>query len=178
MTSRNGVDWTPFQEAFIRPGRDERNWIHRTTSTGIGVVATDDDEISLYTSRHYTYPSAFLERFVLRTDGFASIQAPYSGGEFLTRPLRFKGNDLVLNYSTSAVGSIRIEVQDADGQPIPGFSLEESPVLFGDHIEHAVKWDRPGFLPTDPMKFDRLSEGAIRLRFVMKDADLYSLRFR
>ena len=120
----------------------------------------------------------FAERFALRTDGFVSIKAPYSGGEFLTRPLRFKGTDLVLNYSTSAVGSIRIEVQDIDGQSIPGFSLEESPVLFGDRIEHAVKWTRPGFLPTDPMKFDRLSEDAIRLRVVMKDADLYSLRFR
>ncbi len=178
LTSRDGIDWRPFQEAFIRPGLDERNWIHRTTSTAIGVIATAEDEISLFTSRHYTYPSTYLERFVLRTDGFVSIKAPYSGGEFLTRPLRFKGKDLVLNYSTSAVGSIRIEVQDADGQPIPGFSLEESPVLFGDRIEHAVKWARPGFLPTDPMKFDRLSEGAIRLRFVMKDADLYSLRFR
>jgi len=178
LTSRDGIDWKPFQEAFIRPGRDERNWIHRTSSTAIGVVATADDEISLFTSRNYTYPSTYLERFALRTDGFVSIKAPYSGGEFLTRPLRFKGTDLVLNYSTSAVGSIRIEVQDIDGQPIPGFSLEESPVLFGDRIEHAVKWTRPGFLPTDPMKFDRLSEDAIRLRVVMKDADLYSLRFR
>ena len=85
----------PFQEAFIRPGRDERNWIHRTTSTAIGVVATAADEISLFTSRNYTYPSTYLERFTLRTDGFVSIKAPYSGGEFLTRPLRFKGTDLV-----------------------------------------------------------------------------------
>ena len=178
MTSRNGTDWRPFLEAFIRPGRQERNWVHRTTMTASGVVATAPDEISLYTSRNYTYPSAYLERFVLRTDGFASVNAPYSGGEFVTRPLLIKGDDLVLNFSTSAVGSIRIEVQDEDGQPIPGFSLEESPVVFGDHIQKTIRWNRPGFLPTDPMKFERLAERPIRLRFVMKDADLYSLRFK
>ena len=76
------------------------------------------------------------------------------------------------------MGSIRIEVQDEDGQPIPGFTLEESPVIFGDHIQRRIRWSRPGFLPTDPMRFDRLAERPIRLRFVMKDADIYSFRFK
>ncbi len=101
-----------------------------------------------------------------------------SGGEFVTRPLRFSGSELFLNYSTSAAGSIRIEIQDEDGQPIPGFTLEESPVLFGDHIERPVKWQRPGTSITDPMRLDRLAEKPVRLRFVLKDADLYSLRFK
>ena len=178
MFSRDGIDWNPYPEAFIRPGRQERNWIHRTNSTAVGVVPITNDEMSIYVSRNYTYPSTYLERFVLRTDGFTSINAPYSGGEFVTKPFRFEGRDLVLNFSTSAVGSIRIEVQDEDGQPIPGFSLEESPVIFGDHIQRRIRWSRPGFLPTDPMRFDRLAERPIRLRFVMKDADIYSFRFR
>ena len=178
MSSRDGIDWHPFMEAFIRPGRDERNWIHRTTSTAAGILATAEDEISLYVSRNYTYPSTYLERFVLRTDGFVSVNAPYSGGEFVTRPLRVNGSELVLNYATSAAGSLRVEIQDEDGQPIPGFKLEESPVLFGDRIETPVKWRRPGTSITDPMRLDRIAERPIRLRFVMKDADLYSLRFK
>ncbi len=178
MSSRDGIDWNVWPEAFIRPGREERNWIHRTNSTAVGVVPIINDEMSIYVSRNYTYPSAYLERFILRTDGFTSIKAPYSGGEFVTKPFRFEGRDLVLNFSTSAVGSIRIEVQDQDGQPIPGFTLEESPVIFGDHIQRRIRWSRPGFLPTDPMRFDRLAERPIRLRFVMKDADIYSFRFK
>ena len=178
LSSRDGVDWKPFHEAFIRPGRDQRNWVHRTTMTAAGLLETGEDEISLYVSRNYTYPSSYLERFVLRTDGFVSVNAPFAGGEFVTRPLRFSGSELFLNYSTSAAGSIRIEIQDEDGQPIPGFTLEESPVLYGDHIERSVKWQRPGTSITDPMRLDRLSEKPVRLRFVLKDADLYSLRFR
>ena len=106
MTSHNGIDWDPFPEAFIRQERQERNWIHRTNSTAVGVVPTAPDEISIYASRNYTYPSTYLERFVLRTDGFTSINVLYGGGEFVTKPFWFEGRDLVLNFSTSAVGSI------------------------------------------------------------------------
>ncbi len=137
-----------------------------------GILQTSENEISLYVGRHYSYPSIHLERFVLRTDGFASVNAPFSGGELLTRPLLIDGDNLVLNYSTSAAGSIRIEIQDAEGNPIPGFKLEQSPLIFGDQIAGTVGWERP-----DPMMLSRLGEKPIRLRFLMKDANLYSFRF-
>ena len=52
----------------------------------------------------------------LRTDGFVSIQASYRGGELITKPLVFAGENLILNYTTSAAGSIRLEIQDAQGE--------------------------------------------------------------
>jgi hypothetical protein len=141
------------------------------------MVQTADDEISLYVSRNYTYPSAYMERFVIRTDGFASLHGGYPGGECVTRPLVFKGGQLVLNYATSAVGSIRIEIQDLGGRPISGFTLEESPVLFGDEIAKPVRWGRPtGQTDRDPLR--RLENSPVRLRFVLRDADLYSMQFR
>jgi anti-sigma B factor antagonist len=36
---------------------------------------------------------------VLRLDGIASAQAGYADGELLTKPLRFKGKQLVLNLA-------------------------------------------------------------------------------
>ena len=172
LASRDGVDWGSPQEALIRPGIDERNWVSRTNAAVAGILQTSENEISLYVGRHYSYPSIHLERFVLRTDGFASVNAPFSGGELLTRPLLIDGDNLVLNYSTSAAGSIRIEIQDAEGNPIPGFKLEQSPLIFGDQIAGTVGWERP-----DPMMLSRLGEKPIRLRFLMKDANLYSFRF-
>ncbi len=108
MTSRDGIDWNPFMEALIRPGRDQRNWVHRTTVTAAGLLQTGEDEISLYVSRNYTYPSTYLERFVLRVDGFVSAHSGHSGGELVTKPLLFQGENLILNYATSAAGSIRV----------------------------------------------------------------------
>jgi hypothetical protein len=49
----------------------------------------------------------------MRLDGFTSINAPYSGGKIITRPFTFTGGELEINYSTSAAGEIRIEIQDA-----------------------------------------------------------------
>jgi hypothetical protein len=80
-----------------------------------------------------------------------------------------EGDHLVLNCATSAAGGIRVEVQTVDGEPIPGYTLEECPVLVGDSIELRVKW------VTVP-DVSGLRGQAVRLRFVMKDADLFALR--
>ena len=61
-------------------------------------------------------------------------------------------------------------MQDADGQPLPGFALEDCAPITGDSIERVVKWKSR----SDVGKFGgRL----VRLRFELKDADLYALRF-
>ena len=104
-------------------------------------------------------------------DGFVSVCAPYAGGEFTTRPLLFDGKQLVLNYSTSAAGSVQVEITDAQGKPVPGFELADSAELYGDEIEAAVSWK-------DGSDVSRLAGRPIRLRFVLKDADLYSVTFR
>lgn len=176
MSSRDGVHWKRYVEAFIRPGRDARNWIHRTNAVSRGLIVTGSDEMSLYVARHYTYPSAHLERMVLRTDGFVSIHADGQQGELVTKSLVFKGKELFLNYSTSASGSLRVEIQDSNGRAFPGFSLEDSPVIFGDEISAPVKWRRVRG-ETDRNPLASLAGRPVRLRFVLKDADLYSLRF-
>ena len=84
----------------------------------------------------------------------------------------------MLNFATSAAGSIRLEIQDADGNPIPGFALEESPLVWGDEIEQRVVWSRSHAKATSDKPLRRLAGKPVRLRFIMKDADLFSLRFR
>ena len=163
-------------EGFIRPGRDERNWIHRTNAVSRGIIQTGADELSLYVARHYTYPSAHIERMTLRMDGFVSVNAGYPGGELVTKPVIFSGNRMYLNYATSGAGSIRIEFQNEKGQALPGFSLEESPVLYGDEIDGEVVWPRPD-TRTDRMPLRRITGQTVKIRFVMRDADLYAFRF-
>ena len=85
--------------------------------------------------------------------------------------MTFKGKTLEINYATSVAGSIRVEMQDFKSRPLPGLTLKECNEILGDEIASTVTWDSTA----------RLSDIAgrpVRLRFVMKDADLYSLRFR
>ena len=179
LSSRDGLHWDrQFMEAFIRPGRDERNWTNRNNLVSVGVHPTASDEISLYVLRNYKFSTCHLERMVLRTDGFVSVRARSPGGELVTKPVIFQGDNLVLNFATSAAGSIRVEIQDADGNALPGFALEDSPLIFGDEIEHTVRWERRHAKSTSDKPLARIAGKPIRLRFVIKDADLYSLRFQ
>jgi hypothetical protein len=99
------------------------------------------------------------------------VNAGYAGGEFLTKPMVFEGSELELNYSTSAVGSVQVEIQDAEGHALPGYGLNDCPEKFGDEIEGVISWNAgPGV--------GDLAGKAVRLRFVLKDADLYAFKFR
>ena len=171
MSSRDGLHFDrSFMEAFVRPGYGRRNWTDRTNMVSWGLLPTAPHELSLYISRHFRHPSAHLQRATLRTDGFVAVHAPYQGGELLTVPLLFEGETLRLNYASSAAGSLRVEIQDWEGQPLPGFTLAEAVPLIGDEIAATANWrggSRVGVLAGRP----------VRLRFVLQDADLYSLQF-
>lgn len=114
---------------------------------------------------------------ILRTDGFVPVHADYGGGEFLTKPLIFKGSNLHLNLATSATGSIRLELQDTRGRPLPGFSLQDSPLIWADEIHHTVVCKRTHAGAISGELLDRIAGKPVRLRCLMKDADLYSLSF-
>lgn len=172
MSSRGGPVYDrSFMEGFIRPGTDLGNWASRAGMCALGVVPTSDTEMSIYKQAHYAQPTAYLERYTLRTDGFASLHAPYQGGEVLTKPLVFTGKALVINFATSAAGSIRIEIQNNQGEAHPGFALTDAQDIIGDDIARTVSWKGHSTV-------EALAGKTIRLRIQMKDADLYSIQFR
>lgn len=164
MTARGNARYERrFKSAWIRPGLDPVRWGNRSNYMAYNIVPTSSEELSIYhcISGH---------RYVLRTDGFVSANASEKGGVLLTKPLLFTGSRLVINYSTAAAGSVQVEIQDADGAPIPGYALADCPPVWGDAIEHTVVWK-------EGSDVGRLAGRPVRLRFVMKEADLYSLRF-
>ena len=171
MSSRDGVAWQrPFPEAWLRAGLDERNWTHRNTCPAVGILPLHETEWSMYVSEHYGWPDNRLRRLSLRPWGFASINAGHRGGDVVTKPLTFAGAELRLNVSTSAVGSVRVELQDAEGHPIPGHALEDMPQIYGDRLDLAVSWN-------DHTDLSQLAGSPVRLRFELKDADVFSFRF-
>ncbi len=126
LTSRDGRTYDQtFREALIRPGLDLAQWVSRSGYPALNVVQTGPAEMSLYANQNYGQPTAHLRRYSLRLDGFASVQAPYDSGELLTKPLRFTGHRPEINFSTSAAGFIRVEIQDESGKPVGGFRAEE-----------------------------------------------------
>lgn len=183
MSSRDGVLFKRWEEAFLRPGIERPGtWNYGQQFIAWSMVETKSalegapNELSFYAMEGTWgtipgYPKANgLRRHTLRLDGFVSVNAPLKGGEIITRPIIFKGDNLYLNYSTSAAGSIQVEIQDIEKRPIPGFTFSDCPEIFGDTVNRQISWK-------DAKDLSRLSGQEIRLHFLIKDADLYSFNF-
>jgi hypothetical protein len=171
MSSRDGVHWTRRLDAWVRPGPDPLNWTDRNNYPVWGIAETSATEWSMYVTEHYRHADvpARIRRLAIRPWGFVSLHADHAGGEMVTRPLTFAGSALRLNAATSAAGSIRVEVADGQGKAVPGFALEDMAPWFGDALDAPIDW-KGGNL-------SRLAGRPVRLRFVMADADVFSLRF-
>lgn len=172
LTTRGGAQYDrTFLESFLRPGIGLENWVSRSNYPALNIIQTGATEMSFLVNKDYGQPTAHVRRYSLRLDGLASLHAGYAGGEMVTRPLRFSGKTMEINYSTSAAGSVRVEIQDAAGTPVPGFTLADSREIIGDEISRVVSWKGGADL-------GHLGSKAIRLRFVLKDADVFSFRFK
>jgi hypothetical protein len=151
-----------FREAWIRPGLDPERWGNRSNYAAWNIVQTSPTEMSIYTTP--------FRRFTMRLDGIASLHAGADRGDMITKPLRFSGNTMEMNYATSAGGYIKVELLDENNHPITGFELDSCKTLVGDRIEQIVSWKQNADLKS-------LVGKVVRLRFEMQEADLFSFRF-
>ncbi len=172
MTARPGNTWydRTFLEALVKPRIGDKHWTARCNYPVDGIIQTGETEMSIYIDEFYAQKENQLRRYSLRLDGFSSIRAPLPGGELLTKTLTFSGNELELNYATSAAGSLRVEIRDDTNTPIPGFTLDDAVDIFGNRIAGRARW-------THGANVSALAGRPVRLRLVMHDADLFALRF-
>ncbi len=177
MTSRDGLHFKRWHEAFVRPGLQRERWETRNNMPAWGILETDNDlagapkELSIFTTEgFFGSGNSRLRRHTLRLDGFVSANAPAKGGELLTRPFTFAGGFLSLNVSTSAAGSVRVELQDGDGKAIRGHTLRDCDVIYGDDLDRTVTWK-------GVRDVSAFAGKPVRLRFALNDADLYSQKF-
>lgn len=178
MSSRDGLAFHRWDEAFLRPGpQSEGRWVYGDNYQSYGLwetqVADVDGQREL--SMHFNEGAwrddmHRLRRYTIRLDGFVSLHAPFAGGELTTKPLTFTGRRLSINYATSAAGSVRVEIQDAAGKPIPGFALDDAPELYGDSTDQIVSWKSGNDV-------GKLAGQPLRLHFVLHDADVFSFQF-
>ncbi len=188
--SRDGISWErPFRLPIIEMG-EFGEWdcsYHMTASRAIRVR----DEIRLYYSgANYTHgtPAVYRDKddngndtgrgtkytsriglVTWKLDRFVSADGPQEGGTLTTIPFVFSGDRLVINALTRKEGAIVVELLDAAGNRLEGYS--RSDVFFGDELRHVVTFGGK----TD---LSRLVDKAISLRFHLRNAELYSFAFR
>ena len=179
MSSRNGVHFERWNEAFVRPGPERPDtWLYGHLFLAWHAVSTKSalpeagQELSFYGSEgSWIGDSNAMRRYTLRLDGFVSVHGGWKGGTLDTRPIIHDGDQLHLNFSTGAAGSIRVEIQDVAGEPVDGFRLDDCVQIFGDSVDRVVQWKSNADL-------GRLKGKPVRLRIELRDADLYAFQFQ
>ena len=178
VTSRDGRRFKIWAEAMLRPGPTPENWFYSFGETALNLFETPSQypggpsEWSFYVTDHGAWfgKGVTFNRYSIRKDGFVSASSPMAGGSLVTKPIVFAGNALRINFATSANGSVRVELQDPDGNPLPGLSLDDCPSLFGNSVAYVVNWNGNA-------KIGNYAGKPVRLKIELKDADLFAIQF-
>lgn len=171
MSSRDGLRFQRSAEAVIPRDAPEDRDGNRSNYMAWGILRLprQPDSLSVYgTEAYYTGPDSRLRRFEYRVDGFVSIGCDNQLGELKTRPLRFTGGSLRLNYKAKSGGSVRVQVEELDGRAFPGLALQDCQPLQGD--------ETAGIALT-ASQLNAVRGKPCRLRFELKAANLYSFQF-
>lgn len=91
------------------------------------------------------------------------------------KPYHYPEGDLVLNTDASNGGEIQVEVLNFGGTAIKGFERTNFLPLRGDNAWHNLRWKSESVPRTLPA-LARSGPRAIRLRFYLRNAEVYSLR--
>jgi hypothetical protein len=202
--SRDGLNWRRYpRPVYVGIGRFGNHDIKQSYFAH-GMVRRGE-EIWQYCFGESRYHSSFLKdgeyqravyRFIQRLDGFVSADADYDReGTLVTRPFTFRGDRLVLNIDTDAMGYAQVGFLDASGNTIDGFSVDQCVYINGDFIGTEVEWISNPEVVSIPKGSDiqdvmdeveklvltkdvsTLQGKTVQLVFRMRGAKLYAMQF-
>ena len=172
--SRDLTHWnrTPERASFIPLGHADEFDAGMVYSARAPVVV--GDKLYFYYggwSRPHNSPPAqnrsAIGLGVLRLDGFCSMQAGSDEGNLVTRSENLETPSVTINARTRDGGHVVAEIVDTAGRTLEGFSRSDCRAFQGDELRHVMHWTTTEFTP-------RQQAAEKRLRFYLKDADLYS----
>ncbi len=166
MTSRDGLNFKRWSDPVIPESAPKGRKGNRSNymTWGILELPGNDRELSVYaTEAYYEGPDSRVRRFTYRKDGFVSVRFGEQGGTAITKPIRFEGDDLVLNYSVGKGGSLKVSMAPVGGK------RGRFKALSGDKIRGKVSFEMGGL--------DGLVGKSVHLTFEGQSAHLYSMQF-
>ena len=172
MCSRNGYDFTRYDEAFVRPpAENPHSWMYGDCYTAAGLVRTPsdipgaDDEYSIYVMENYRASTgyALITRYSIRLDGFVSRHAGEEEALLVTKPFTYEGDTLYVNIDTAARGHAYFTLK-CEGEEYHSYET------FGNSADKRVHF-------LDPEAVARLAGKEVTLEVRLLDADLYAIRF-
>ena len=182
--SRDGIKWDrPGREPYFPMGLPDE-WDRWYSVMAPGIVRRENYLYQYYYSSGRLHDSVVLRPEYdeaakqvggvgivrQRLDGFVSADADHRGGYLRTPAIIFRGKALRLNIDTGAMGTAFVEIQNAEGKPIEGFSMADCEEIGGNFIDQRVYWKGKSDLSA-------LVGLPVRLLINLKRAKLYAFQF-
>lgn len=169
--SRDGFHFDrPSFQPFMAVNETEGAWNWGNMQSINGVPLVVGDSLYFYSSGRQrnkimwdSYTCTGLA--TLRRDGFASMHGG-KDGYLLTEKVVFDGKYLFVNADVK--GTLAVEVQDADGQVVEGFSRKDCLIVKKtDKTKQLITWKKHSDVAS-------LTGKTVRLKFYLDNADLYA----
>lgn len=173
--SRDGFHFArPTHQPFMDVNETEGAWNWGNMQSINGTPLIVGDSLYFYSSGRRlnkimwdSYTSTGLA--ILRRDGFVSMHADKKEGYLTTEKLSFDGKYFFVNADVKAKGAqLKVELLDADGKPIPGFTKRDCVVMRGaDKTKQQITWK-------GKQDLTELAGRTIRAKFYLTQGDLYA----
>ncbi|MHC4324344.1 MAG: hypothetical protein ACYSUX_08735 [Planctomycetota bacterium] len=190
--SRHDDDYMDFYIGTSRDGLNfDKSWIYaRKPLVPRGPAGAFDkdgikppSQIVTYKDEHWIYYGGMPERHYSRgrdlkiglaklpLDRFICQQAKDKLGTITTKPFKLEGDTLQVNIDAGK-GRFYVELLDADGKPIPGFTVRQAKVFSNvDELRLEPQWNSRKDLSS-------LKGKTIRLKFYLYNAKLYAFEIK
>ena len=173
--SRDGFHFArPSHSPFMPVNETDGAWNYGNMQSVNGVPLIVGDSLYIYSSgrsKNGVWWDAGVSTGLatLRRDGFVSMRAGNKEGFLTTEKLSFDGKYFFVNADVKAKGAqLKVELLDADGNPIPGFTKRDCVVMRGaDKTKQLITWK-------GKQDLTELAGRTIRAKFYLTRGDLYA----
>ena len=104
----------------------------------------------------------------MKRDRFVARHAGAREGTITTPTVILRAEAITLNVDAQG-GEVRVQISNAEGEPIPGFRFQDCLPIAADSLDARVEWKQP--LAT-------LRGRSVRLEFSLKNASLFAFETR
>lgn len=173
--SRDGFHFArPSHDPFMAVDETEGAWNYGNMQSVNGVPLIVGDSLYIYSSgrslnKVWWDAGVSTGLATLRRDGFVSMRAAKQEGVLLTEKVSFDGRYLFVNCDVKRKkGRLLVEILDADGQVIPGYSRNEClGMRQTDSTKQRIMWK-------NKKDVSDLVGRSVRFKFYLSDGDLYA----
>lgn len=172
MSSRDGYNFTKYDEAFITPPPENPESFVYGDATASPVlievpskIPGAENEYMIIVRENFRAVQSpnQLAKYTIRLDGFVSFHAGGEKATVVTKEFVYSGKDLYANLATSARGSVYFTLKCGDEE-------YTSCEMFGNSTNKRIRFD-------DDEVVSRLSGKPVTLTMELFDSDVYSVKF-